>query len=169
MITTGLNPLGIWLGVRESKQMEKEKGSEMREPDKYRIKSLKQTLKRYKADKKQFESRRDQWQLAIHSVPVRSVHLAKPALTELPLPADRATNQEITNGKDGRAQIWNDLHVQFKALAEEELRKDPHNKRDKWLRAYVIRDQQNGEQCDLSKGVDEVRQHWQSSLYSTKA
>jgi len=55
------------------------------------------------------------------------------------------------------SDLWRAFHDKFRALAEEELRRAPHNDGDRWLRAYVdYKDRTIGcGQWYLSEGVNE--------------
>lgn len=130
--------------------------TKLREKDAYRVRTIEQYLERFNADKKNLESRRDHWQLNLKTTLNRSAEIRKHDISDQRLlPANHVEIREMTSSKAEGAQIWHRLHVEFKTLAEEELKIDPHNKTDRWLRAYVTRDEKAGEGCHLSKGVGE--------------
>jgi hypothetical protein len=55
------------------------------------------------------------------------------------------------------SDLWRAFHDKFRALAEEELRRAPHNDGDRWLRAYVDYKDRTVAcgQWHLSEGVNE--------------
>jgi hypothetical protein len=69
--------------------------------------------------------------------------------------AQLAETQKESAGLLEAAQLWRELHSEFKVLAAEELRKDPGNKYDRWLRALVSGDEAADRFCSLDGGVDE--------------
>jgi hypothetical protein len=113
-------------------------------------------IRKLHADRKELEFRRDDWQLNLSTALSRTADRGKQGIPDSqPLAAKDAKALAVTSTKAGSAQIWHGLHLEFKGLAEEELRKDPNNKGDRWLRSYVTRDDETGEECHLSAGVDE--------------
>lgn len=70
----------------------------MRQRDPYRIKTLEQHLEGLKADRKQFELRRDQWQLNLNTALSRSAEVRKPGQLpssgKKPLSAKQARKQQ---------------------------------------------------------------------------
>ena len=112
----------------------------------FKPRDIEKAIHKLHADKKELEFRRDDWHLNLSTARWRLEQV------------NRRNNPAQGSGSDrtpSDAQPWHQLHVQFRSLAEEELKRDPHNKRDAWLRAYITRDKQEGEQWSLSKGVDE--------------
>jgi len=128
--------------------------TQIRPPDAYRVKAIEQSHGRLIADKELCENRRDQWQVKLDASMNRSTELRAQAASESLYhnaegPAVAPQPQSVG------ADLWHGLHLEFTALTEEELRRDPSNRNDKWLRCYVTRSQEEGEQLSLSAGLDE--------------
>jgi hypothetical protein len=113
-------------------------------------------IRKLHADRKDLEFRRDDWQLNLNTALSRAAGARQQDVpAPQALPGKDGKIQEGPGTKGGSAHIWHGFHVEFKALAEEELRKDPNNRGDRWLRAYLTRDDETGEEWHVSAGVDE--------------
>lgn len=122
----------------------------------FKPRDIDRAIRKLHADRKELEFRRDDWNISLNSVLNRLAGERKPDIAGQSVSsAPQLPAVPTLASKAVGAQLWHGLHIEFKALAEEELRKDPNNKKDQWLRAYVTRNLKNGEEWSLSSGVDE--------------
>ena len=71
--------------------------------------------------------------------------------------APEASRSAVVPGQPRKADVWQQLHSEFTALRKEEVTLDPGNKRDRWLRAYVMYNDESGDygRWSLSRGLNE--------------